>query len=154
MGVNRDEARFKPYLGMLTAKWGRRYADITAQAKTALSQADDAINRTDYAAAREFALAGLVVDAGNPLLLNRLAACDRTKGDLAGMVRALRRACDSDPESFRMHLELAAIEDRLGYTDRARILAARLAVMAQNDDEKDRVKGLDEYLARPRPAGQ
>lgn len=152
IGVNRDEARIKPYVDALTAKWGQRYAEIAAQANEALRQGDEALARRDYAAARAAALAGLSLDPGNPLLLNRLAACAREAGDLGHMIKALRRACDSDRQAFRMHLELAALEHRLGFTDRARALAGRLAEMARTQDEFSRVAGLREYLERRAPA--
>jgi len=154
MGVNRDEQRFKPYLDALTAKWGQRYAGITAQAEAALQQADEAIGRQDFLTARQAVQAGLAVDPGNPLLLNRLAACERVTGDLTAMVMALRRACDSDPDGFRIHLELAAIEHRLGFADRARQLAARLAQIASTDDDWRRLMGLQEYLSQPRTAAR
>jgi len=146
IGSNRDEAALKPFVDRLTAKWGRHYANVAAQATAALAQADDAINRQDFAAARQAALAGLTTDPGNPLLLNRLAACDRQAGDLAGMVRSLRRACDSDRKAFRMHLELAALEQRLGNGDRAKALAEHVATLAENEEERNRVAGLEEYL--------
>jgi len=87
------------------------------------------------------------VDPGNPLLLNRLAACDRQTGDVAGIVRALRRACDSDRKAFRMRLELAALEQRLGNSDRAQNLARHLATIAETDDERNRVTELEAHLA-------
>jgi hypothetical protein len=150
IGTNRDEAALKPFVERLTAKWGRHYANVAAQATGALAQADDAINRQDFAAARQAAMAGLAADPGNPLLLNRLAACDRQAGDLAGMVRSLRRACDSDRKAFRMHLELAALEQRLGNPDRAKALAEHLVTLAETDDERNRLVGLEQYLRQSR----
>jgi hypothetical protein len=148
IGINRDELRMRPYVDRLTAKWGKRYAEITAQATEALRQADEAIIRQDFAAARQVLQAGLAVDPGNPLLLNRLAACDRQTGDVAGIVRALRRACDSDRKAFRMRLELAALEQRLGNSDRAQNLARHLATIAETDDERNRVTELEAHLGR------
>jgi hypothetical protein len=154
IGVNRDEARMRPYVDKLTAKWGKRYGEILAQADEALRQVDEAIGRQDFATARRVLNEGLIVDPGNPMLLNRLAACDRQVGDLGGMVRAMRRACDSDPKAFRMHLELAALEHRLGQTDRALALAQRLETLAQTDEDRGRVAGLREYLGRARAAAR
>jgi glycosyltransferase involved in cell wall biosynthesis len=148
IGVNRNEERMRPYVDRLTAKWGKHYAGITARATEALRQADEAISKQDFVVARQVLMMGLNADPGNPLLLNRLAACDRQAGDLSGMVKALRRACDSDRKAFRMHLELAALEQRLGFPDRARELAARLATIAKTDEERGRVTGLEEYLNR------
>lgn len=146
IGVNRDEARIRPYVDRLTAKWGKRYAEITASAGKALQDADAALARRDFAAARQASNAGLAQDPGNPLLLNRLAACERHAGSVAGMVRALRRACDSDRRAFRMHLELATLEHRLGNTRRARELAGHLSTIANSDDERVRLAGLNDYL--------
>lgn len=153
IGANRDEIRIKPYVDALTAKWGQRYAEIAAQANEALRQGDEALARRDYAGASKAVLAGLNLDPGNPLLLNRLAACARQAGDLGAMTKALRRACDSDPHAFRMHLELAALEHRLGFADRAQVLAGRLEQMAQTDDERTRAAGLREYLEGRTAAG-
>ncbi len=146
IGVNRDEARIRPYVDRLTAKWGKRYAEITANAGKALQDADAALARQDFAAARQTSNAGLAQDPGNPLLLNRLAACERHAGSVAGIVRALRRACDSDRRAFRMHLELATLEHRLGNTQRARELADQLFIIASSDDERARLAGLNDYL--------
>lgn len=146
IGVNRDETRIRPYVDRLTAKWGKRYADITAIAGKALRDADAALARRDFTAARQAANVGLAQDPGNPLLLNRLAACERHAGSIAGVVCALRRACDSDRRAFRMHLELATLEHRLGNTQRARELADRLSTIASTDDERARLVGLNDYL--------
>jgi glycosyltransferase involved in cell wall biosynthesis len=153
IGVNRDEARMRPYVDRLTRKWGKRYAEITAQANEAIRLADEAMNRQDFGAARRVISEGLTTDPGNPVLLNRLAACDRQAGDLAGMVRAMRRACDSDRQAFRMHLELATLEKRLGNSDRAQILLARLEALASTDDERRRVDGLKDYLKHGQAGG-
>jgi hypothetical protein len=64
----------------------------------------------------------------------------------------MRRACDSDRKAFRMHLELAALEQRLGNGDRAKALAEHAATLAENEDERNRVAGLRQYLAQSRTA--
>jgi hypothetical protein len=53
-----------------------------------------------------------------------------------------------------MHLELAALEHRLGQTDRALALAQRLETLAQTDEDRGRVAGLREYLGRARAAAR
>jgi glycosyltransferase involved in cell wall biosynthesis len=146
IGINRDEEKIKPYVALLTAKWGKRYAEITAFAQDALSRADAALAKSDLDSARKALNDGLVVDPGNPLLLNRLAVCDIQSGDVAGTVRALRRACDSDRNAFRMHLQLAMLEKRLGFADRAREIAGHLSTIAKSDEEKQQVAQLTTHL--------
>lgn len=148
IGINRDEARQRPYVDRLTAKWGRRYAGIAAQANEAVRQADIALGRKDYTEARAALDLGLTIDPGNPLLLNRLAACELQADNLRGMLLAMRRACDSDPKAFRLHLELATMEYKLGNADRAAAVIAHLAELAETDEQRQWVDKLRAYTGQ------
>jgi hypothetical protein len=145
-GINRDNARLKPYLELMTQKWGGKYAQLIARADEELDLADAAIRSQDFAAAQRHLEAGLAADPGNPHLLNRLALCRRQAGDWRGVLLALRRACDSDRNAFPMYCDLAQLEHRLGFPEKAKVALERLRVLAASDQERARVVAIAALL--------
>ena len=135
IGINRDDDRLRPFVESLTKKWGRRYAEITEAATACSRQVSHCLSIGDFREAKRLAEQGLVIDPGNPMLLNRLAASEQKLGDLNACARALRRACDSDRVAFRLRFELALIENRLGFRDRAADLALSLGTLARTAEE-------------------
>jgi hypothetical protein len=105
-------------------------------------------------AAQQHLDAGLAADPGNPHLLNRLALCRRHAGDWRGVLLALRRACDSDRNAFPMYCDLAQLEHRLGFPEKAKAALERLRVLAASDQERARVDSIAAILegdAAPSP---
>jgi glycosyltransferase involved in cell wall biosynthesis len=149
IGINRNETRISPYVQKLTKKWGARYAGITLTAERALEEVDHLFANKEFSSAHSILDKALRNDPGNPLLLNRLAACFRVVGDVAGMVRSLRRACDSDRRAVRMHMELAVLEHKLGYLEKALQLATHAKEVASTDEERSRVGYLISFLTEP-----
>lgn len=145
-GINRDNSRLKPYLDLLTQKWGGRYAQVIAHADRELDLANAAIRSQDFVTAQQHLDAGLAVDPGNPYLLNRLALCRRQAGDWRGVLLALRRACDSDRNAFPMYCDLAQLEHRLGFPEQAKAALDRLRMLATSDQERARVDSIAAIL--------
>lgn len=145
-GINRDNARLKPYLELMTKKWGSRYAQLIARADQALDQATAAIGSQDFVAAQQHLDAGLAVDPGNPHLLNRLALCRRHAGDWRGVLLVLRRACDSDRNAFLMYCDLAQLEHRFGFPEKAKSALERLRALAASDQERTRINSIAAIL--------
>lgn len=141
-GINRDNARLKPYLELMTKKWGGRYAQLIARADRELDLATASIRSQDFVTAQRHLDAGLAVDPGNPHLLNRLALCRRHAGDWRGVLLALRRACDSDRNAFPMYCDLAQLEHRFGFPDKAQAALERLRVLAATDQERARIDSI------------
>lgn len=129
-GINRDDARIKPYIERMTAKWGQRYAELIATSDRAFDAAAAAIAHGAWDTAETVLRTGLAADPGHPLLLNRLALCRRQAGDWAGALQILRRACDSDPGAFAMLGDLAQLEARFGHAGRAQAALGRLRQLA------------------------
>ncbi len=145
-GINRDNARLKPYLDLLTQKWDGRCAQLIAHADRELDLANAAIRSQDFVTAQQHLDAGLAVDPGNPHLLNRLALCRRQAGDWRGVLLALRRACDSDRDAFPMYCDLAQLEHRFGFPEQAKAALDRLRILAASDQERARVDAIAAIL--------
>ena len=102
---------------MLGHKWLTRYRAIDATSAQALRVADERIAASAYEAGRDGLLAALRIDPGNPMLLNRLAACLRPVGDPRTALAAMRRACDVDRRASELWVQLALLNHECG--DRA-----------------------------------
>jgi hypothetical protein len=131
----------------MNTKWGVHYLDLAERADTALHQAQAALDARDWQRAESAARAGLAVDPGHAALLNRLAFCRRQAGDWAGVLSALRRACDTDREAFAMHCETAVLEQRFGFPARAQALLAGLRRNANTDERRLRLQQVEAALA-------
>ena len=94
-------------------KWLARYRAIDAASAQALRVADERIAASAYEAGRDGLLAALRIDPGNPMLLNRLAACLRQVGDPRTALAAMRRACDVDRRDVRTVGPACAAQPRM-----------------------------------------
>jgi glycosyltransferase involved in cell wall biosynthesis len=112
----------------LRGKWIAKYRAIEASSREALTQAEILIASKNLERARVLLIGALQIDPGNPALLNRLSLCLHGLGDPALALKALRRACDVDRNSFRLWLQTALLEHACG-KQRA---AARTLQVAQN----------------------
>lgn len=133
-------------LARLGKKWGSRYGEIRALANGAAHQASDAIKRNAPDEVMTPLEVALQVDPGNPLLLNQLAWCLRQKGDLPGALRALRRACDSDPTSAALLGDRVVLEHRLGMVDSARKSFVKLVEQSGTEQEWARMKAIGAFI--------
>lgn len=137
-GVNRDDARLKPYIERMSAKWGMRYGSLIASADDALAQAKTAMEQARWNEAESLLMRGLQADPGHPALLNRLALCRRQAGDWPGVLAALRRACDSDRGAFPLYADYALVAHKLGSAEEARAALANLQSLARSPQETTR----------------
>lgn len=136
----------KSNLLRLQQKWSARYDEIRALANGASHQAADAIRRNAPDDALQPLQVALQVDPGNPLLLNQLAWCLRRKGDPAGALRAIRRACDSDPQAISLLGDRVVLEHQLGNVDIARQCFIQLVERSGTDREWARMKAIAAFI--------
>ena len=121
---NRDPTKSRQDKAMLGHKWLTRYRAIDAASAQALRVADERIAASAYEAGRDGLLAALRIDPGNPMLLNRLAACLRRVGDPRTALAAMRRACDVDRRASELWVQLALLNHECGdRAEAARVLA-------------------------------
>jgi hypothetical protein len=148
VGSNRDDVRIKPYLDLMTRKWGARYARLVDSAERSLAQVDQARTRGDWGMVREQSLKGLTADPGHPGLLNRLALACRHLGDQQGALWSVRRACDSDRGTFHLRAELAVLEKQAGFQARAELVVHEMRVLARTDSETETLLAVEAFVAR------
>jgi hypothetical protein len=141
-GANRDFDRLKPYIERMTQKWGGLYGELIAVADQQLALADTALAAQDMVTAKSHLETGLKVDPGNPMLLNRLALCYRKLGDWQAVLRTLRRAGDSDRESFSLHCDLAQLEHRMGFAMEAKNVLAHLQTLALSEQQRAKLAAI------------
>lgn len=151
-GANRNFSRLQPFIEKMNAKWGRQYVELAAFADQALAQGHAARKQGDWRRAEVHARAGLARDPGNPFLLNLLSYCRLQAGDRDGVVTALRRACDSEPNSFALQFDLAAIEYRYGDKQRAPGILAKARMLCQTPEQTARVNALGAEIGHTSPS--
>lgn len=153
-GANRDETRLKPYIDKMSNKWGTRYAEIIMAADKALSDGRLAYARGDWKSVEKWAHFGLDVDPGNPYLLNLLANYFWQSGEFEKALSTLRRACDSAPDNFTLHFDLAALEHHRGDVAAAMKTVTRAKELCSNSEQITRVDALAMKVGLPSSSQQ
>lgn len=145
-GRNRDDERLRPYIALMTEKWGERYGAIGAEVAQLQQRAAAAMADGKDDDAIVLLRAALQTDPGNPLLLNRLAVCLRRRDELPGALMALRRACDSDPQAYPILSDRVVLEHDLGFIDNAREGFLRLFRLVGSEREWQRTKAIAAHI--------